>query len=47
MNRYLNWLDQAQRDLKKADLDLQHTYLEWASCTVQQTAEKAVKSLLM
>jgi HEPN domain-containing protein len=47
MNRYLDWLDQAQRDLKKAYLDLQHTYWEWACFTAQQAAEKAVKSLLM
>lgn len=47
MNRYLDWLDQAQRDLKKAEIDLQHTYWEWACFTAQQAAEKAVKSLLM
>jgi HEPN domain-containing protein len=47
MNRYLDWLDQAQRDLKKSEIDLQHAYWEWACFTAQQAAEKAVKSLLM
>jgi len=47
MNRYLDWLNQAQRDLKKAEIDLQHAYWEWACFTAQQSAEKAVKSILM
>jgi HEPN domain-containing protein len=47
MNRYLDWLGQAQRDLKKAELDFQYEYWEWACFTAQQAAEKAVKSLLM
>jgi HEPN domain-containing protein len=47
MKCYLTWLDQAQRDLKKAELDLQHTNWEWASFTAQQAAEIAVKSLLI
>ena len=47
MNRYLDWLDQARRDLKKAEIDLQHEYWEWACFTAQQASEKAVKSLLM
>jgi HEPN domain-containing protein len=47
MNRYRDWLEQAQRDLQKAQLDLQHEYWEWACFTAQQAAEKAVKSLWM
>ncbi len=47
MNRYRDWLEQAERDLKKAQLDLQHEYWEWACFTAQQAAEKAVKSLWM
>jgi HEPN domain-containing protein len=47
MNRYLDWLGQALRDIKKAEIDLQYQYWEWACFTAQQAAEKAVKSLLM
>jgi HEPN domain-containing protein len=47
MNRNLERLDQAQRDLKKAEIDLQHAYWEWACFTAQQAAEKSVKSLLV
>ncbi|HZD56053.1 MAG TPA: HEPN domain-containing protein [Anaerolineales bacterium] len=47
MNRHLDWLDQAQRDLDKAKIDLQHQYWEWACFTCQQAAEKAVKALLL
>jgi len=47
MNRYRDWLAQAKRDLDKAEIDLQHQYWEWACFTAQQSAEKAVKALLM
>ena len=47
MNRYKDWLDQAERDLGRAALDLQYEYWEWACFTSQQAAEKAVKALLM
>jgi HEPN domain-containing protein len=47
MNRYIDWLEQAQRDLKKAEIDIQHEYWEWLAFTAQQAAEKAVKSLFM
>lgn len=47
MNRYRDWLDQAERDLGRAGIDLQYAYWEWACFTSQQAAEKAVKSLLM
>jgi HEPN domain-containing protein len=47
MNRYQDWLAQAERDLGRADVDIQHEYWEWACFTAQQAAEKAVKALLM
>ncbi len=47
MNRWKDWLDQAERDLKRAGLDIQYEYWEWACFTAQQAAEKAVKALLM
>jgi HEPN domain-containing protein len=47
MNRYQDWLDQAERDLKRAGIDIQYEYWEWACFTAQQAAEKAVKGLLM
>ena len=47
MNRYQDWLAQAQRDFDKARLDLEHEYWEWACFTAQQAAEKAVKALLL
>ncbi len=45
MNRWLDWLEQAKRDLKKAQLDLEYEYHEWACFTSQQAAEKALKAL--
>lgn len=47
MNRYRDWLDQAERDLSRAAIDIQYEYWEWACFTAQQAAEKAVKALLM
>jgi HEPN domain-containing protein len=47
MNRYQDWLDQAERDLQRAEIDLQYEYWEWACFTAQQATEKAVKALLM
>ena len=47
MNRYQDWLDQAERDLGRAGIDIQYEYWEWACFTAQQAAEKAVKALLM
>ncbi len=47
MNRSLDWLEQAQRDLKKAEIDFQYEFWEWTCFTAQQAAEKAVKALLM
>ncbi len=47
MNRWRDWLDQAERDLERARLDLQHEFYEWACFTAQQSSEKAIKALGM
>jgi HEPN domain-containing protein len=47
MKRTHDWLAQAERDLDRADLDLDHAFWEWACFTAQQAAEKAAKALLM
>ena len=47
MNRYQDWLAQAERDLSRAQIDIQYAYWEWACFTAQQAAAKAVKALLM
>jgi HEPN domain-containing protein len=47
MNRYRDWLDQAERDLQRANIDIKYQFWEWACFTAQQAAEKAAKALLM
>ncbi len=47
MNRAQDWIDQAERDVRRALIDVQYAYWEWACFTAQQAAEKAVKALLM
>lgn len=47
MNRYNDWLQQAERDIEKAKLDLEHKYYEWACFTSQQAGEKAVKAVYL
>ena len=47
MNRWKDWFEQAQRDLKRAELDVEHGFYEWACFTAQQSAEKAIKALGM
>ncbi|MDZ4158624.1 MAG: HEPN domain-containing protein [Anaerolineaceae bacterium] len=47
MNRYRDWLEQGERDLRRAELDIQFEFWEWACFTTQQAAEKVVKALLM
>jgi HEPN domain-containing protein len=37
-------MEQAERDMERARLDLQHGYFEWACFVCQQSAEKAVKA---
>ena len=45
MNRSLDWLNQAERDLEFARENVDDGYFEWISFIAQQAAEKAVKSL--
>ena len=45
MERSKDWFKQAQRDLEKVQIDINHSYYEWACFTAQQAAEKAVKAL--
>ncbi len=47
MDRSQDWLDQAKRDLQRAEVDIEHAFWEWACFTSQQATEKAVKALLM
>jgi HEPN domain-containing protein len=47
VNRYRDWLAQAERDLQRARVDVQFEFWEWACFTSQQATEKAVKGLLM
>ncbi|MDD5675705.1 MAG: HEPN domain-containing protein [Chitinivibrionales bacterium] len=44
-NRYLDWLNQALRDLEQAKESQVAKRHEWACFAAQQAAEKAVKSL--
>ena len=43
--RAQDWIDQAERDLKHAENDVQGGYYEWACFSAQQAAEKALKGL--
>lgn len=45
MNRYGDWMAQAERDLRRAELDIRYEFWEWACFTSHQAAEKAVKAL--
>jgi HEPN domain-containing protein len=45
--RAVSWLEQAEFDLEAARLSLEHGYFEWASFQSQQSAEKAIKGLLV
>ena len=45
MDRSADWLKQAERDIEKANLDIEYSFYEWACFTSQQSAEKAVKAL--
>jgi HEPN domain-containing protein len=46
-HRAAAWLKQAEFDLEAARLSLEHGYYEWASFQSQQSAEKAIKGLLV
>ena len=43
MDRSEDWLRQAERDLKRAKLDIEHECYEWTCFTSQQAIEKVVK----
>ena len=43
--RSMDWLNQAGKDLEKAQLDLDWGFYEWACFTAHQAAEKAIKAV--
>ncbi len=45
MERAIDWMKQAERDLERARLDIELGFYEWACFTAQQSAEKAVKAV--
>ncbi len=45
MNRYQDWLAQAERDLSRAQIDIQYAYYwEWACLTAQRAADQRGRS---
>jgi len=46
-SRYIDWFNQAKRDLKHARNSLKSKDYEWACFSSQQSAEKATKSIFM
>ena len=47
MNRFSDWLKQAERDMEAAIDSEKSNHYEWACFQAQQSAEKALKSLLL
>ncbi len=47
MNRWKDWWEQGRRDLKHAEHALMNNDYEWAAFAAQQSAEKALKALIM
>jgi HEPN domain-containing protein len=47
MNRWRDWYEQGKRDLRKALLDIEHEFYEWACFSFQQSAEKVIKGLAL
>jgi HEPN domain-containing protein len=47
MNRWKDWLAQAERDLSHARHALEDGDFDWAAFASQQAAEKAVKALIL
>jgi len=47
MNRWRDWWDQAQRDLRHATIALGAADHDWAAFAAQQAAEKALKALIL
>jgi len=46
VERSMDWLNQAGRDIKQAEASLRDGFYEWACFAAQQAAEKAVKALI-
>jgi len=46
-SRYIDWFNQAKKDLKHAKNSLNSEDYEWACFSSQQSAEKAAKSVFM
>ncbi|MEW6684620.1 MAG: HEPN domain-containing protein [Candidatus Edwardsbacteria bacterium] len=46
-SRWVDWLEQAKRDLAHAQKDTEEKFYEWACFSAQQSAEKAVKALYL
>jgi len=47
MNRFKDWLNQAEKDLQAAKISEENQHYEWACFQAQQSAEKALKALLL
>ncbi|MHA1436849.1 MAG: HEPN domain-containing protein [Promethearchaeota archaeon] len=47
MNRYKDWLKQAEKDIEAATDSEIYNHYEWACFQSQQSAEKALKALLL
>lgn len=47
IKRYAVWLEQAEYDLKAAELSRDNQFYEWACYQSQQSVEKALKSVLV
>lgn len=47
MNRYEDWLNQAEKDFESANDSKNSGHFEWTCFQAQQSAEKALKSLLL
>lgn len=46
VERSIDWLNQADRDMKQAEASLRDELYEWSCFAAQQAAEKAVKALI-
>jgi HEPN domain-containing protein len=47
MNRWKDWWDQGERDVRHAQHAIEDSDHEWAAFAAQQAAEKALKALIM
>lgn len=47
MNRWRDWLEQASRDLRHAENARDDEDFEWSAFAAQQSAEKALKALIL